>query len=151
MGHFGKLMLGSPISLHQCLLLEYTENDANTTALELHTNRGFLAEYFQTDLMMENSTVWLKSLPLLINDYAPTLDKVPLFICRISTKVNWGSEKECIESLAREYALLYSCTTEHQWNTLRNQVMANFKAPRYLTSEGFFSKFDIPFIMKDDI
>lgn len=87
MGHFGKLMLGSPISLHQCLLLEYTENDANTTALELHTNRGFLAEYFQTDLMMENSTVWLKSLPLLINDYAPTLDKVPLFICRISTKV----------------------------------------------------------------
>ncbi|OAC98706.1 hypothetical protein MUCCIDRAFT_85254 [Mucor lusitanicus CBS 277.49] len=124
-GHFDSVAIGSPISLHQCLSLEYHENETHAIALDLYAKSDILAQHFKTDLVMEDGIIWLKSLPLIIRNYVPTLEKIPMFIHRLSTKINWESETECIELLAREYAKLYSSTNKYQWNTIANQMMFN--------------------------
>ncbi|KAL9554521.1 hypothetical protein MBANPS3_002771 [Mucor bainieri] len=151
-GHFGHLTFHHPLSLPECLSAECAEHKVASVAGDVFSKRDFLAAHFQTDLVMDNNIVWLKSLPLIITNYAPTLDKLPLFVYRLAAEVNWESEAECIESVAREYAMLYSCTNQDQWITIRNQVIAHgrLKAPAYLVSNGFISEFDIPFIMRDD-
>ncbi|KAI8580020.1 hypothetical protein K450DRAFT_238976 [Umbelopsis ramanniana AG] len=63
-----------------------------------------LHEYFSIRVS-ENGE--LLSLPMLIKNYVPTLDKLPLFLLRLGTEVDWDGEKECFETLAKELALFY--------------------------------------------
>jgi len=44
---------------------------------------------------------------LLLRDYTPNLDKLPLFLMRLGPQVNWTSEKECFETFLRELAFFY--------------------------------------------
>ncbi|KAF9018152.1 hypothetical protein BDZ89DRAFT_1074184 [Hymenopellis radicata] len=50
---------------------------------------------------------FVASLPLLLRDYTPNLDKVPSFLMRLGPQVNWTSEQECFESFLRELAHFY--------------------------------------------
>lgn len=76
--------------------------------------REMLMEYFTVELVAETAsdrvvpeTVRLKSIPLLLKDYTPSLAKIPFFIYRLGTKVNWDLEEPCLEGVMRQISLLY--------------------------------------------
>lgn len=45
---------------------------------------------------------FLKSIPALLEGYMPAFAGLPLFFLRLATDVDWESERECFETLARE-------------------------------------------------
>jgi len=49
----------------------------------------------------------VESLPLLLRDYTPNLDKLPSFLMRLGPQVNWTSETKCFDSFLRELAYFY--------------------------------------------
>ncbi|RKP01059.1 hypothetical protein CXG81DRAFT_12475 [Caulochytrium protostelioides] len=52
--------------------------------------------------------LWLASLPVLLNEYTPPLHKLPLFLLRCLTQVDWTDEKMCFRTLCHEIALFYT-------------------------------------------
>ncbi|KZT10305.1 DNA mismatch repair protein MutL [Laetiporus sulphureus 93-53] len=66
--------------------------------------REMLDEYFSLRISAEGV---VESLPMLLRDYTPNLDKLPLFLMRLGPQVDWTSEKECFESFLRELAYFY--------------------------------------------
>jgi DNA mismatch repair protein MLH1 len=71
-----------------------------------------LAEYFSLEISQDGE---LLALPMLIKDYVPNMDKLPLFLLRLGTEVDWESEKDCFRTLSREIAIFCSADppTEH--------------------------------------
>ncbi|KAH7922709.1 DNA mismatch repair protein MutL [Leucogyrophana mollusca] len=69
------------------------------------TRRAMLLEYFSINITPEGD---VQSLPLLLRDYTPNLDKLPMFLMRLGPQVDWTSEKECFSSLMRELAYFYA-------------------------------------------
>ncbi|SJM84901.1 related to DNA mismatch repair protein MLH1 [Zygosaccharomyces bailii] len=51
--------------------------------------------------------VCITGLPLLLKGYAPPLNKLPFFIYRLGTKVNWEEEQPCLDGIMRQIALLH--------------------------------------------
>ncbi|CCE62516.1 hypothetical protein TPHA_0C03640 [Tetrapisispora phaffii CBS 4417] len=77
------------------------------------TMRDMLEEYFSIKIdfidkdQKDYKTARLASLPLLLKRYTPSLSKLPFFLYRMGTKVNWKSEEECLEGILKQIALLY--------------------------------------------
>ncbi|EMR08964.1 hypothetical protein PNEG_02742 [Pneumocystis murina B123] len=67
--------------------------------------REMLYEYFSFGVTSDGK---IYSLPLLLKGYIPNIGKLPLFIYRLCTKVNWDQEKECFCTFLKELALFYS-------------------------------------------
>jgi DNA mismatch repair protein MLH1 len=83
-----------------------------------------LREYFSLGITTEGM---VDSLPVLISDLTPNLDKLPLFFMRlgpqvslfspsifvgvggfsVKVKVNWNNEQECFDTFLRELAYFY--------------------------------------------
>jgi DNA mismatch repair protein MLH1 len=63
-----------------------------------------LREYFSLGITIEGM---VDSLPVLIPDFTPNLDKLPLFFMRLGPQVNWNSEQECFDTFLRELAYFY--------------------------------------------
>lgn len=106
------LALENPIS-------EWTEDDGPKEKLSkrcskfLKAKANLLDDYFSVKIaceLDENDTeqVYLKSIPILLENYEPDLSDLPLFIIRLATEVNWKNEKECFDSVCRQLALFYS-------------------------------------------
>ncbi|KAI0938628.1 hypothetical protein AcW1_001690 [Taiwanofungus camphoratus] len=70
----------------------------------LMTRREMLEEYFSLSI---NAEGMVQSLPMLLRDYTPNLDKLPLFLMRLGPQVDWTSETECFQSFLRELAFFY--------------------------------------------
>ncbi|KAH9974153.1 DNA mismatch repair protein MutL [Lactifluus volemus] len=70
----------------------------------LISRRDMLREYFSLGITMEGM---VDSLPILIHDFTPNLDKLPLFLMRLGPQVNWNSEQECFDTFLRELAYFY--------------------------------------------
>ncbi|TID31202.1 hypothetical protein CANINC_000145 [Pichia inconspicua] len=65
-------------------------------------------EYFSIQIDIDDSdNPKLKSLPLLIQGYIPSWNKLSLFLFRVITKVNWDNEKDCLGGILRQLALFY--------------------------------------------
>ncbi|KAK0446015.1 histidine kinase-like ATPase [Desarmillaria tabescens] len=115
-GDMTKLKLDPPPPLRKLIQIavdaEDTTEDTKLTKAQivdrivdiLVTRRDMLAEYFSLDISPDGL---IESLPLLLRDYTPNLDKVPYFLMRLGPQVNWTSEKECFESFLRELAYFY--------------------------------------------
>ncbi|RUP45479.1 DNA mismatch repair protein Mlh1-like protein [Jimgerdemannia flammicorona] len=71
----------------------------------LISRREMLLEYFSIRISDEGN---LLSLPMILKGYVPNLDKLPMFLLRLGSEVDWDSEKGCFESLARELSILYA-------------------------------------------
>ncbi|KAG7446826.1 DNA mismatch repair protein MutL [Guyanagaster necrorhizus] len=115
-GDMAKLKLEPPPPLRKLVQIavdaEDTTEDSKLTKTQivdrivdiLVTRRDMLAEYFSLDISPDGL---VESLPLLLRDYTPNLDKVPYFLMRLGPQVNWTAEKECFESFLRELAYFY--------------------------------------------
>ncbi|KAH8829463.1 hypothetical protein DL96DRAFT_1054744 [Flagelloscypha sp. PMI_526] len=67
--------------------------------------RDMLQEYFSMQISEDGD---LQSLPLLLKDYMPNLDKLPYFLMRLGPQVDWTSEHECFDTFLRELAYFYA-------------------------------------------
>ncbi|KIY63167.1 DNA mismatch repair protein MutL [Cylindrobasidium torrendii FP15055 ss-10] len=70
----------------------------------LMARREMLSEYFSFNISEDGL---LQSLPLILRDYTPNLDKIPEFLMRLGPQVNWTSESECFQTFLRELAYFY--------------------------------------------
>ncbi|KAJ3969111.1 histidine kinase-like ATPase [Lentinula raphanica] len=115
-GDFSRLKLEPPPSLHELIKIavdaEETSEETTLSKSEivdrivgiLQSRRPMLSEYFSLNTSEDGL---VQSLPLLLRDYTPNLDKLPLFLMRLGPQVNWMSETECFESFLRELAYFY--------------------------------------------
>ncbi|KAF7349273.1 DNA-mis-repair domain-containing protein [Mycena sanguinolenta] len=115
-GNFSRLKLQPPPPLRTLIEiaveLEETTEESGLTKPQivdrivdiLMARRDMLAEYFSFNI---SSTGLIESLPLLLRDYTPNLDKLPSLLMRLGPQVDWNSEMECFDSFLRELAYFY--------------------------------------------
>lgn len=121
--NFGVLRLSEPAPLYDLAMLAldspesgWTEEDGPKEGLAeyivefLKKKAEMLADYFSLEIDEEGN---LTGLPLLIDNYVPPLEGLPIFILRLATEVNWDEEKECFESLSKECAMFYSVRKQY--------------------------------------
>ncbi|KAI9485428.1 MAG: hypothetical protein EXX96DRAFT_533778 [Benjaminiella poitrasii] len=142
---FGKLNLSEPISIQDCLSL-VTKADTSTMTNHLLSQKDLLEAYFKTKISKDDqNNVRLESLPMLLQNYTPSFDKIPIFLLKISTEVNWEDELECLDALMHEFAFLYCCCNQDSWEWIKQTpTFSEFKAPKYLVNQGYILEFDIP-------
>ncbi|KAJ7637128.1 histidine kinase-like ATPase [Roridomyces roridus] len=115
-GDFSRLKLQPPPPLRRLIEIaveqEETISESRLTKPQIVdrivetvlARREMLAEYFSFSI---TPTGLIESLPLLLRDYTPNLDKLPSFLMRLGPQVDWNSETECFESFLRELAYFY--------------------------------------------
>ncbi|NXV78660.1 MLH1 protein, partial [Atlantisia rogersi] len=121
--NFGVLRLSEPAPLFELSMLAledpesgWTEEDGPKEGLAeyivefLKKKTEMLKDYFSLEIDEEGN---LTGLPLLIDNYVPPLEGLPMFILRLATEVNWDEEKECFESLSKELAMFYSIRKQY--------------------------------------
>ncbi|KAF6313140.1 mutL-like protein 1 [Rhinolophus ferrumequinum] len=121
--NFGVLRLSEPAALFDLAMLAldspesgWTEEDGPKEGLAeyivefLKKKTEMLADYFSLEIDKEGNLI---GLPLLIDNYVPPLEGLPIFILRLATEVNWDEEKECFESLSKECAMFYSIRKQY--------------------------------------
>lgn len=114
---FNTITLSPPAPLYDLALAGlsrpgscWTEEDGPKEALaraiaDSLLRRGpMLDEYFAIRI---NDDCELCTLPLLLDECAPALSGLPDFIVRFGREVNWESEKDCFDSIAREIGAFY--------------------------------------------
>ncbi|KAH0627208.1 hypothetical protein JD844_002685 [Phrynosoma platyrhinos] len=122
-GNFGVLRLSEPAPLYDLAMLAlenvesgWTEDDGPKEGLAeyivdfLTKKNEMLKDYFSLEIDGEGN---LTGLPLLIDNYVPPLEGLPMFVLRLATEVNWDEEKECFESLSKECAMFYSIRKQY--------------------------------------
>eukprot|EP00053_Salpingoeca_punica_P020186 m.210080 g.210080 ORF g.210080 m.210080 type:complete len:866 (+) comp17815_c0_seq1:189-2786(+) len=80
------------------------EDLAETVAQLLTEKAGMLKEYFAIDI---DEHANLRTLPLLLDQYTPDLTRLPMFVLRMATEVDWSSERPCFEDIASKIGELY--------------------------------------------
>ncbi|KAI9498783.1 DNA mismatch repair protein mlh1 [Zychaea mexicana] len=118
--NFGKLQLTSPVSILECIKvaldveeqqgtlpdqLQPKDTIAETITDVIVSRADMLEDHFSMVISKEGS---LLALPMLLKGYVPTMDKLPLFLLRMGTEVDWETEEGCFDSLGRELAIFYS-------------------------------------------
>eukprot|EP01117_Protostelium_nocturnum_P019953 TRINITY_DN877_c0_g2_i1.p1 TRINITY_DN877_c0_g2~~TRINITY_DN877_c0_g2_i1.p1 ORF type:complete len:1104 (+),score=379.04 TRINITY_DN877_c0_g2_i1:496-3312(+) len=121
---FGKLRsfpLDHPPNIYDLMFLSFDEPSSgytpdigdkveiarNTKAELLNGNRpSILKEYFGIEINREMGTV--VRLPLIIDDYIPSMDRLPSFFIGLASRVNWEEEEACFQGISRELAEFYA-------------------------------------------
>ncbi|KAL6487891.1 hypothetical protein MHYP_G00045170 [Metynnis hypsauchen] len=126
-GNFGVLRLSSPAPLYDLAMLAldseesgWTEEDGPKEGLAqyivdfLKKKAEMLEDYFSMEIDEEGN---LTALPLLLDNYTPAMEGLPLFILRLATEVNWDSEKECFRDFSKECSQFYSIRRQYTMET----------------------------------
>ncbi|KAM8927039.1 DNA mismatch repair protein Mlh1 [Pelodytes ibericus] len=122
-GNFGILRLSESAPLYSLAMLAldsldsgWSEEDGPKEGLAeyivqfLQKKTEMLKDYFSLEIDEEGN---LTGLPLLLDNYIPPLEGLPMFILRLATEVNWDEEKECFESFSKECSLFYSLRKQY--------------------------------------
>lgn len=72
---------------------------------ELISKSAMLNEYFSIGI---DSKGCLYSIPVLLENYVPPLDGLPMFVLMLATRVNYTEEKACFQTVATELAEFYA-------------------------------------------
>ncbi|KAL2911869.1 DNA mismatch repair protein Mlh1 [Polyrhizophydium stewartii] len=114
--NFGFITLETPLSIHELVLIaldcsDYWEESmmpkqeiAATITTTITDRREMLLEYFSIQV---DGDGLLGALPVLMRDYVPNMDKLPEFVLRLGSHVNWDEERPCFQSIAEELAVFY--------------------------------------------
>ncbi|XP_072455008.1 DNA mismatch repair protein Mlh1 isoform X2 [Notamacropus eugenii] len=139
--NFGVLRLSEPAPLYDLAMLAldhpesgWTEEDGPKEGLAeyivefLKKKAEMLADYFSLEIDEEGNLI---GLPLLIDNYVPPLEGLPMFVLRLATEVNWDEEKECFQSLSKECAMFYSIRKQYvvEESTLSGQENEECESP----------------------
>uniref|UniRef100_A0A672P6W1 DNA mismatch repair protein MLH1 n=1 Tax=Sinocyclocheilus grahami TaxID=75366 RepID=A0A672P6W1_SINGR len=122
-GNFGVLRLSNPAPLYDLAMLAldseesgWTEEDGPKEGLAqyivdfLKQKAVMLEEYFSLEIDEEGN---LTGLPMLLDNYTPAMEGLPMFILRLATEVNWDREKECFHDFGIECSHFYSIRKQY--------------------------------------
>ncbi|EGD72233.1 hypothetical protein PTSG_00253 [Salpingoeca rosetta] len=70
-----------------------------------------LSEYFG---LFVNQDGELERLPALLDGHTPDMTRVPTFLLRLATEVDWDDEKRCFETVAQEIGRFYASFDKEQ-------------------------------------
>ena len=59
-------------------------------------------------LREEDGKLFLRSIPILLNDYQPYYGYLPYFLYRLASAVDYSDEDRCLEGISREVSRFYS-------------------------------------------
>ena len=116
--NFGKVYLKDKcngeegVSISQLLsrIDSISQDKVKEVVEKLWEMREMLEEYFSIELECESEDILnakIKCVPLLLKDYMPPLMKLPFFIYRLGTKVDWSDEMGCLGGILKQIALFY--------------------------------------------
>lgn len=74
----------------------------------LISKSDMLDDYFSIKIVQKNDTVYVETLPILVEDYEPNLFEIPMFMLRLAIETDWNDEKNCFESMCDEISEFYS-------------------------------------------
>ncbi|KAJ2005929.1 DNA mismatch repair protein [Coemansia thaxteri] len=110
--NFGRLVLQPPPSIYDLALVAAFEmGHANPAqcANEVHSrfsdSREMLEEYFHIKV---SDVGTIDTLPMLVRDYSPDYDKLPLLLYNATFSVNWDDEQQFFKSFGNVLAAFYS-------------------------------------------
>ncbi|KAJ2124104.1 DNA mismatch repair protein [Coemansia sp. RSA 720] len=110
--NFGRLVLQPAPSIYELAMMAATELgsvDAEKAAEDVVSrfsdSREMLEEYYHIKI---GDTGTIESLPMVIRDYSPDYDKLPLFLYKAATSVNWGDEQQFFKAFTSELASFYA-------------------------------------------
>lgn len=73
--------------------------------------------------MLQNILISVRS----IDNHAPALGNLPMYILRLVTEVDWLKEKQCFETFSRETAAFYArnslITEESEWKWFAEYIL----------------------------
>lgn len=117
-GNFGVLRLSNPVPLYDLAMLAldseesgWTDEDGSKEGLAqyivdfLKQKTEMLEEYFSLEIDGDGN---LTGLPMLLDNYTPAMEGLPMFILRLATEVNWDREKDCFRDFSIECSHFYS-------------------------------------------
>ncbi|KAJ2623131.1 DNA mismatch repair protein [Coemansia sp. RSA 1694] len=152
--NYGRLVLQPPPSIYDLALVAATEmgNDNPTKcAGEVHSrfsdSREMLEEYFHIKV---SDIGTIETLPMVIRDYSPDYDKLPLFLYNATYSVNWDDEQQFFKSFANVLATLYalepplpsdpqSATDEYQL-VVEHRIMPSLKGSSFWASNNLLTE-----------
>ncbi|GJJ72316.1 DNA mismatch repair protein MLH1 [Entomortierella parvispora] len=121
--NFGSIRLSTPAPVHEMVLmalddeqvlmekdewpeeLKPKEEIAQCVTKMLISRKEMLQEYFSVVVTDDGN---ITAIPMMIKGYVPNLEKLPDFLWRLGSEVDWTSEKACFQTIARELAIFYS-------------------------------------------
>ncbi|KAG0261361.1 DNA mismatch repair protein [Mortierella polycephala] len=89
--------------------LKPKDDIAKTVTKSLVGRREMLREYFSICITDQGQ---LSAIPMMIRGYIPNLEKLPDFLWRLGSEIDWTTEKTCFQTLSRELAIFYSTQPE---------------------------------------
>lgn len=117
-GNFGTLRLSEPAPIYDLAMIALDleesgwmeadgpkEDLANYIVDFLSSKREMLEDYFSMEIDLEGN---LHTVPMLLENFEPDMDGLPMFILRLATEVDWDEEKICFDSFAKETSQFYS-------------------------------------------
>ncbi|TPX70555.1 hypothetical protein SpCBS45565_g01692 [Spizellomyces sp. 'palustris'] len=117
--NFGFIHLSHPASIYDLVMIALEAEDTSAWPNDMMSKeeiaqecrkilverRDMLLEYFAFHISEAGEIL---SLPVLLRGYVPNVDKLPLFLLRIGSEVDWDAEKACFDGFSRELGLLYA-------------------------------------------
>jgi len=159
-GNFGVIKLSEPADIFQLAMIGLDleesgwnpadgskENLSEYIVTFLSTKAEMLKDYFSFEIKGGK----IHSIPLILKDYVPAFTGLPLFLLRMSTEVEWETEKECFETLSKEFARFYALRNGHtdtddaegKWSSTVEHVIyqafrKHLQPPESVASDGTF-------------
>ncbi|KAL3234847.1 DNA mismatch repair protein MLH1 [Nakaseomyces bracarensis] len=127
--NFGKIYLEAEDESDTAItkLLEMFDLDQSKSSdilNQIYDMREMLDEYFSVEIVKNSKgEVTIKSIPLLLKGYIPPLSKLPLFLYRLGTTVNWEIEEDCLAGILKQIALFYIPEVILDENTQQDEGM----------------------------
>lgn len=78
---------------------------ANNVVQKLTENAAMLMEYFSLEIDDDGN---LKCLPLILDNYVPFMENLPVGIIKLATDIDWENEKLCFKSFCRVMAQIFA-------------------------------------------
>ncbi|KAJ1833134.1 DNA mismatch repair protein [Coemansia sp. RSA 2711] len=143
--NYGRLILQPAPSIYDLALMAATELggiDAEKAASDVLSrftdSQEMLEEYYHIKV---SDTGTIESLPMVIRDYSPDYDKLPLFLYKAATSVNWDDEQQFFKTFTSELATFYALEPplpEDPQNTkddyrlvVEHRIMPSFKGSSF--------------------
>ncbi|MBW0505434.1 hypothetical protein O181_045149 [Austropuccinia psidii MF-1] len=116
-GTFDRIQLKPPPSVHTLVTLavesepnKYLDQFGRPKAVKkicerLQTKAEMLDEYFSLSIDQDGH---LQTLPMILPDYVPNMEKLPLFLVRVAVECDWTDELTCFSNVLREVAFFYA-------------------------------------------
>ena len=124
-GNFDAISIDPPVPLEEvCQAI-----GCSTKSLKkLNKMKMMFEDYFA--IKIENN--FLSSLPVLIDNFSPSVNHIYKLVSSLCTNINWNSEKEALSSIAESIADFYSTgpSLEQDKNCLLNMLKSNIYKPR---------------------